>query len=750
MRFNYKWTIKDSTFTKDKGTVFSCFSGGGGSSMGYLLSGYNVLGCNEIDQKMIDSYIANLNPKFVFKQPIQKFRRLKNLPAELYNLDILDGSPPCFVGETPVLTDKGFVPIRKIKVGDYVLTHKNRFQMVTAVNSKVTDKTVEIDSFIENTVDHRYLARIPTKEYAYKKNMGEPEWVNAENLHKVFLCTPNQIKETRIPNPPKNYNYSTDFWYMVGRWLGDGWLRIVENNDANYRYQQRYNEKQMPCLCCKLPSRQHKRYETQWTAYCSEQCRKKYARLLRKKQRYTVIICASYSEYRDLYKKMKKVHNNITVSYEKTVVKLSISSKYLAYWFLKFFKSGAKNKTIPSFVLSSLPIAYKKALFKGYVDSDGHISDNGIITASISKCLTSGMYLLGNSLGYNVSITKRAENTNIIEGRKVNTNISWSLRYKKNKERYCVNDGAKKWKLHRKKINIAHQRKRVYDLTVKSDHSFLAGMYFVHNCSSFTNAGNRAKDWGRKRKFSEGEYEQVLDVLFFEFIALAKKLQPKIVVAENVPGITFGKAIDYVKRIYEHFDKAGYYSNYWMLDSSTMGVPQKRKRVFFIAMRKDLAELFPNKLNLNNHLPNLVLRFKHKPILAKEILDQPDDEYQELSDTFQNHWKKTKIGKYVGNFQSGRQKISPNQVCPVVSSVDYPLFHPFKMRTLGKKEIFVIHTFPLDYKLVNQKRYNYIPSMSVPPVMMAYIADEIHKQWLIKIKEYENQSNRIKKGIRNR
>lgn len=32
-KFNYKWTLKDATFTKDKGTVFSCFAGGGGSTL---------------------------------------------------------------------------------------------------------------------------------------------------------------------------------------------------------------------------------------------------------------------------------------------------------------------------------------------------------------------------------------------------------------------------------------------------------------------------------------------------------------------------------------------------------------------------------------------------------------------------------------------------------------------------------------------------------------------------------------------
>lgn len=43
-KFNYEWRIKDSIFTKDKGTVFSCFACGGGSTMGYKLAGFDVIG----------------------------------------------------------------------------------------------------------------------------------------------------------------------------------------------------------------------------------------------------------------------------------------------------------------------------------------------------------------------------------------------------------------------------------------------------------------------------------------------------------------------------------------------------------------------------------------------------------------------------------------------------------------------------------------------------------------------------------
>ena len=94
-RFSYRWTLKDANFTKDKGKVFSCFACGGGSTMGYKLAGFDVIGCNEIDPKMIEAYKANHNPKYAFLEPIQTFKMREDLPQELYQLDILDGSPPC-------------------------------------------------------------------------------------------------------------------------------------------------------------------------------------------------------------------------------------------------------------------------------------------------------------------------------------------------------------------------------------------------------------------------------------------------------------------------------------------------------------------------------------------------------------------------------------------------------------------------------------------------------------------------------
>lgn len=95
---DWKWTMAND-YPKEKNglKVFSCFACGGGSTMGYKLTGCDVIGCVEIDKKMNDVYVKNHNPKYNFLMDIRKFNEIPNedLPPELFDLDILDGSPPC-------------------------------------------------------------------------------------------------------------------------------------------------------------------------------------------------------------------------------------------------------------------------------------------------------------------------------------------------------------------------------------------------------------------------------------------------------------------------------------------------------------------------------------------------------------------------------------------------------------------------------------------------------------------------------
>ena len=258
-------------------------------------------------------------------------------------------------------------------------------------------------------------------------------------------------------------------------------------------------------------------------------------------------------------------------------------------------------------------------------------------------------------------------------------------------------------------------------------------------CSSFSISGNREKDWGKVRKFKEGQKEQVLDTLFFDFIALAKELQPKVVVAENVRGLLMGSAKDYVRKIYHDFDDAGYICQHYLLQSSEMGVPQKRQRVFFVCIRKDLANPFMQQIDLFEQRPVLEMDFNEPPVLFGEI---KDEEGQTINKAALETWQFRQYGDVdLANCSERGQNVRKffnyqflydDQVAPVLAAHKECLIHFDVPKFTSTAEVNKISTFPLDYDYCGMSPH-YICGMSVPPVMMAQVASRIWEQWLSKI-----------------
>ena len=262
-------------------------------------------------------------------------------------------------------------------------------------------------------------------------------------------------------------------------------------------------------------------------------------------------------------------------------------------------------------------------------------------------------------------------------------------------------------------------------------------------CSSFSMAGvtcGREKGWGKKKKFREGQAEQVLDTLFFDFIDLAKRLQPKVVVAENVKGLLLGEAKQYVKRIYTEFEAAGYSAQHFVLDARTMGVPQRRVRVFFVCLRKDLVNLVPCHYDLFDVIPFLDLTFNEKPILFRECMDATGREIK--SPEMLKRWNGRRVGDgdfgdvttrlYGRRLTFNTQFAYADKVCSCLAGKEGSIVlfdHP---RYLSQSEVCKISSFPQDYNFGKEQPW-YVCGMSVPPVMMANVASNIYEQWLSKL-----------------
>jgi DNA (cytosine-5)-methyltransferase 1 len=255
-------------------------------------------------------------------------------------------------------------------------------------------------------------------------------------------------------------------------------------------------------------------------------------------------------------------------------------------------------------------------------------------------------------------------------------------------------------------------------------------------CSSFSMAGNRESDWGKEKKFREGQAEQVLDTLFFDFIDLAERLQPKVVIAENVKGLLLGEAKSYVIKIYEAFDKAGYVVQHFLLDASKMGVPQRRERVFFIALRKDLCKPFMEQVDFFTRLPKLTLEFNEREILFSELSDEQDKRI-DLPPVAGKLWHKCAAGESLssvpesnGNFFNDI-KVSKEKVLPTLASQN-KVYHCDIPRRLNNTEYLLGATFPTDYNTMDMKAF-YICGMSVPPLMTGKIAEQVYNQWISKL-----------------
>lgn len=243
-------------------------------------------------------------------------------------------------------------------------------------------------------------------------------------------------------------------------------------------------------------------------------------------------------------------------------------------------------------------------------------------------------------------------------------------------------------------------------------------------CSSFSMAGSREKHWGKAKKFREGQATQILDSLFVDYLKLAKRLQPKVMVAENVMGMVAGKAKGYAIEVLKEMDAMGYDAQLFRLNSAYMGVPQRRQRVFFIGRRKDLK------------LPKLALNYHETPITCDEAfagLPPAGDEtawYIKKTSKGYGCWKRSRRGK---SFADGHErgsmfnwiKLAPT-LPAATQTATLPLFHWEYPRGLTATECARVQTFPDDYDFGGLKP-NYVCGMSVPPFMMQRIALKIEK-----------------------
>lgn len=80
--------------------------------------------------------------------------------------------------------------------------------------------------------------------------------------------------------------------------------------------------------------------------------------------------------------------------------------------------------------------------------------------------------------------------------------------------------------------------------------------------------------------------------LFYDYIRILKSKQPKFFLAENVSGMLANRHSEAVRNIIEMFKECGYDLTVSLVNAKDYGVPQERRRVFYIGFRRDLGVRF--------------------------------------------------------------------------------------------------------------------------------------------------------------
>lgn len=140
--------------------------------------------------------------------------------------DLVVGGSPCFPAGTLILTSEHLKPIEEIKVGDMVLTHRNRWRRVTATGSKIADTIVLRGngvSSLECTPNHPFYARTRVHResgygYEYKQ-----EWITATDMvGRQWLNMNAATEPLPVPALPDGVSLTEPFLRLIGTWLSLG------------------------------------------------------------------------------------------------------------------------------------------------------------------------------------------------------------------------------------------------------------------------------------------------------------------------------------------------------------------------------------------------------------------------------------------------------------------------------------------------------------------------------------------------
>lgn len=253
-------------------------------------------------------------------------------------------------------------------------------------------------------------------------------------------------------------------------------------------------------------------------------------------------------------------------------------------------------------------------------------------------------------------------------------------------------------------------------------------------CQSFSYAG--------KRKGLSDPRGQ----LYLQMIRVIDHYKPKMFVAENVDGIRNsrknkeGQNVDTsaLDTILQDFDKHGYNVQYHVLLAADYGVPQMRRRVIIMGIRKDLGTIEDEYYPLQTY-DETGEKTGRKWLTAKDAIDDLWDKVNKTTIPNQTSRDISKAKFYPGKKMQGNNRIAADKPSPTIRAehhgnieAHYRTTLPDKddmkgWRRLSVRECARLQSFPDTYNFTASASSAYKAiGNAVPPVLGWNIARSVY------------------------
>ena len=251
--------------------------------------------------------------------------------------------------------------------------------------------------------------------------------------------------------------------------------------------------------------------------------------------------------------------------------------------------------------------------------------------------------------------------------------------------------------------------------------------------------------------------------LFYQYIRILKDKKPKFFLAENVKGMMAKRHNDAVENIVSKFEEAGYDVFIHLLNASDYGVPQDRKRVFYVGFKKDLKVKFepPKPYETKLTFKDTIFDLKDSAIPALEKNKTNGDNCEVLnheyfigaySPIFMSRNRVRQWDEQAFTVQASGRQCQLHPQAPVMPKIEKNknIFEPGKealYRRLTVRECARIQGFPDDFKFYYTNLNDaYKMIGNAVPVNLAY---EMAKAIVSALDNSSANSNLLKTGTDN-